>query len=112
MKVSTDELLGRIVETIVEAAQPERVILFGSRAKGADKGESDYDFLVVVSGAENEREVSRRIYRSLLDKKVGVAVDVVVVGEKKLERYKESPYFIYAQAVQEGKLFYDRAAAV
>ena len=101
------QLLPTIVEIIVEEARPERVILFGSRAKGTAQEESDYDFLVVVRGIQNEREISRRVYRALLERKVGVAVDVVVVDAKTLERHHESPFFIYRQALREGKVFYD-----
>ncbi|MFQ5813640.1 MAG: nucleotidyltransferase domain-containing protein [Anaerolineae bacterium] len=100
--------LQAIVETIVQVARPERVILFGSRATGMAQSESDYDFLVVVRGIRNEREVSRRIYRALLDKRVGAAVDVVVVNTGTLEQHKESPFYVYRQALQEGKVFYDR----
>ena len=60
------QLLQTIVEIIIEEANPEQVILFGSRAKGTAQEESDYDFLVVVRGIQNEREISRRIYRALL----------------------------------------------
>ena len=100
--------LQAIVETIVQVARPEQVILFGSRARGTAQGRSDYDFLVVVRGIRNEREVSRRIYRALLDRKVGAAVDVVVVNAGNLERHRESPFYVYRQALREGRVFYDR----
>jgi len=100
--------LRTIVETIVQVARPERVILFGSRATEMARDESDYDFLVVVQGIRNEREVSRRIYRALLDRRVGAAVDVVVVNAGTLEQHKESPFYVYRQALQEGRVFYDR----
>ncbi len=99
--------LQAIVETIVQVARPERVILFGSRAKGTARNESDYDFLVVVRGIRNEREISRRIYRAFLDRRVGAAVDVVVVNAGTLEQHGESPFYIYRQALQEGRVFYD-----
>ena len=101
-------LLQRIVEIIVQEARPERVILFGSRAKGAASAESDYDFLVVIRGVTNEREVSRRIYRALLEKRAGVAVDLVVVNASTLERHQASPFYIYREALREGKVFYER----
>jgi predicted nucleotidyltransferase len=99
--------LQTIVEIIIKEANPEQVILFGSRAKGMAREESDYDFLVVVRGVRNEREISRRIYRALLEQRVGAAVDVVVVNVGTLERHRENPFFVYRQALQEGKVFYD-----
>ena len=101
------EPLRTIVETIVKETQPEQVILFGSRARGTDQGESDYDLLVVVRDVQNEREVSRPVYRALLDKKTGAAVDVVVVNAEALERYRENPFYVYGQALREGKVLYD-----
>ncbi|HEC34000.1 MAG TPA: nucleotidyltransferase domain-containing protein [Chloroflexi bacterium] len=99
--------LRTIVETIVQVARPERVILFGSRAKGTAQEVSDYDFLVVMREVQNEREVSRRIYRALLERRAGAAVDVVVVNAATLERHRENPFYIYRQALQEGRVFYD-----
>jgi predicted nucleotidyltransferase len=99
--------LRAIVETIVQVARPEQVILFGSRAKGTAHGESDYDFLVVMRGVQNERQVSRRIYRALLERRAGAAVDVVVVNAGTLERHRNNPFYIYRQALQEGRVFYD-----
>lgn len=99
--------LRAIIETIVQVAQPEQVILFGSRAKGTAYEESDYDFLVVMRDVQNEREVSRRIYRALLERRADAAVDVVVVDAGTLERHRESPFYIYRQALQEGRVFYD-----
>lgn len=101
------QLLQTIVEIIIEEANPEQVILFGSRAKGTAQEESDYDFLVVVRGIQNEREISRRIYRALLERRTGAAVDVIVVDVGTLERHRESPYFVYHQALREGRVFYD-----
>jgi len=97
-----------IVDVIVEEGQPEQVILFGSRAKGTAREGSDYDFLIVVQGVPNEPVVSRRIYRALLEIKIGAAVDLVVVNADTLERRKESPFYVYGQALCEGRIFYDR----
>jgi predicted nucleotidyltransferase len=101
-------LLDKLVDIITETAEPDQVILFGSRATDTARPGSDYDFLVVVSQVENERHVSRRIYRALLDHHIDAAVDVVVVDREKLERYRDAPGLIYRQALEEGKLAYDR----
>src|SRR5581483_1034211 len=49
--VREDTLLGEIVHTIVEHLHPERVILFGSRARGDHHEDSDYDVIVVLDAA-------------------------------------------------------------
>jgi predicted nucleotidyltransferase len=106
-KEDRSQPLQTIVDIIVEETNPEQVILFGSRAKGTAQEESDYDFLVVVRVAQNEREISRRVYRTLLEAKVGVAVDIVVTSAGTLERHRENPFFVYRQALQEGRVLYD-----
>ena len=100
--------LTAIVQEIVRVAQPERVILFGSRSRGDANDASDYDLLVVVSHVLNERQISRHIYRALLDRKIGVAVDAIVVNAEMLNQYQASPYLIYRQALAEGTLVYER----
>lgn len=105
------EPLRTIVTEIVRVALPEQVILFGSRATQTASPESDYDFLVIVPDVQNERQVSRRIYRALLDRKVGVAVDVIVVGAKTLEQNRARPYSIYHQALEGGQVLYGHARA-
>ncbi len=40
-------LLAQMVRVIVEVAKPEKVILFGSRAKGIAQADADYDFLII-----------------------------------------------------------------
>jgi predicted nucleotidyltransferase len=52
-------LLDTRVDLIIELADPEPIILLGSRATGTARPERDDD-LLVVSHVENERRVSRR----------------------------------------------------
>lgn len=97
----------RIVNTIVEAVYPEKVILFGSRATGNYGKNSDYDFMVVKSGVRNEREISRRIYRALFDKNIRVSVDIIVVDSDKFNKNRDNPYLVYSWALKEGKIIYE-----
>jgi predicted nucleotidyltransferase len=105
--VTQSDRIQKIVNTIVNIAQPNQVILFGSRAKGTAREGSDYDFMVVIQDIENERDVSRRIYRALLDNKTSAAVDVVIVDTETLARRKDNPFYIYSQVLREGKIYYD-----
>jgi predicted nucleotidyltransferase len=101
--------LDDLVDIIARTVDPDQIVLFGSQAKGTAHRESDYDFLVVMPDVQNERQISRRIYRALLDQHVGVAVDVVVVDTHKLAYHRDTPGYIYQQALQEGEVCYDRA---
>jgi len=106
MKELTNKTVNRIVKVIVESVHPEKVILFGSRAREDHHQQSDYDFMVVKKGIKNERDVSKRIYRALFAKKIKQAVDVVVVGENKLRVKRDNPYLVYSWALKEGKVLY------
>ena len=46
----SEETLQEIVRRIVETAQPERIILFGSAARGEMGSHSDVDLLVIKRG--------------------------------------------------------------
>jgi Integrase core domain/Nucleotidyltransferase domain len=47
-RTSGDPILAEIVRRLIEALQPERIYLFGSRARGEAGADSDYDLMVVV----------------------------------------------------------------
>lgn len=99
------KVLDEIIRRIVEIATPEKIILFGSAARGEMGPNSDVDLLVVKSGA-HRRRVTQAIYMSLLG--VGQAVDVVVVTPEDIERFKDSFALIIEPALREGKVIYAR----
>ena len=98
------ETLYEIIGRIVEAVQPERIILFGSAARGDMSRNSDVDLLVVKEG-ENAWTVMSRIYENLYG--VDAAVDAVVVSPEELERYKDSHALVIKPALQEGRVVYE-----
>jgi predicted nucleotidyltransferase len=95
--------LREIVRRVVEVAEPERIILFGSTARGEMGPNSDIDLLVVKANV-HRRQLAKRIYRHLIG--VGHAVDVIVVTPEDIERYRDSHAFIIAPALREGKVVY------
>ncbi len=98
--------LNKIVNTIVESVNPQKVILFGSRARKDSRKGSDYDFLIVKKGVKNEREISWQIYQALFEKKIKQDIDIIVVSPRKLQINKNNPYLIYSWALKEGKILY------
>ena len=100
------ETLDDIINRIVEVAQPEKIILFGSAARGEMGPHSDLDFLIIKSGA-HRRELTVRIIRALYG--VKAAVDLIVATPEDIERYKDSHALVYKPALQEGKVVYEAA---
>lgn len=99
------EVLEEIIRRVVEAAQPDKIILFGSAARGEMGPNSDVDLLVVKSGV-HRRRLAQEIYMNLFG--VGQAVDVVVVTPEDLERYRDAIGLIIEPALREGKVVYER----
>ena len=99
-------ILHDIIRRIVEVAQPERIILFGSAARGDMNRHSDVDLLIVKDGA-HRRQLATRIYENLYG--VGAPVDVVVVTPADVERYRDSHALIVKPALREGKVVYEAA---
>ncbi len=98
-----DGVLREIVRRIVEVAHPEKIVLFGSAARGTSGEDSDVDLLVVKRGA-HRRKLAQEIYVKLVG--VGRAVDVVVVTPEDIERFGDSPALVIEPALREGKVIY------
>ena len=96
-------VLADIVERVVEAARPDKIILFGSAARGEMGPNSDIDLLVIKSGKFNRDRVAREIYRRLSG---SAAVDAVVVTSEEVEQYGDSPYLVIYPALRDGKVVY------
>jgi len=97
-------ILDEIVRRVVEVANPDRIILFGSAARGELGPDSDYDLLIVKSNVPHRRRLAQMIYRNLFG--VGAPVDVVVVAPEDLETYRDSVGTIIAPALREGREIY------
>lgn len=95
-----DDIIGRVVD----AVQPEKIVLFGSAARDGLHVANDVDLLIIRDGS-NTLELMRRIYRNLQG--VGAAVDAVVVSPQDVERYGDSHALVIKPALQEGRVVYE-----
>ena len=102
----SDQILNEIKRRIVETAHPHKIILFGSAESGKMGPNSDMDILVVMPPGVHRRDTARSIYRSLIG--VGFAVDIVVVTEQDIERYKDNIGMVIKPALEQGRLIYAR----
>jgi predicted nucleotidyltransferase len=99
-----DKTLEKIIQKILEVIIPDKIILFGSRAKGTAREDSDYDLLIIKSDIKNKRELNKKLYRNMLG--TNASVDIILETSEIIEEYKDSVGFIYKFALNEGKVVY------
>jgi predicted nucleotidyltransferase len=92
------------VRRVVQAAQPIRVVLFGSAARCDLGPDSDLDLLVVVEGPVHRRHLAQRIHGTFFG--LGVPIDVVVVTAQDLEGMANQKGTVLASALSEGRQVY------
>ena len=95
--------LDDIIRRIVEVAHPEKIILFGSAARGEMGPNSDVDLLIIKRGAD-ALDLMGQIYRNLHG--AGAAVDAIVVTPEDVERFKDSHALVIKPALREGRVVY------
>jgi predicted nucleotidyltransferase len=87
--------------------RPGRVLLFGSRARGDGRPDSDIDLLVVMPQAtltpQERQQALRSLRAALRPLPLSVGVDLVVVGEEDARRLAGSRWHVVARALREGK---------
>ena len=98
------KVLDKIVRRIVKVANPEKIIMFGSAARGKMGPNSDVDLLVIKKGNYHRGRLTGRIYTNMHG--VGQAVDVIVVTPEDVELYKDSFALVIYPALREGKVVY------
>ena len=95
--------LDQMTQSIVEAAQPERLLLFGSQAQGTATSNSDYDFALIFSTADQLRSGLRRANHALWPRchpvdLIGLTIDSIDNGRTALAR----------EVLETGKLLYSK----
>lgn len=105
MNSTNDPLLSEIVRRIVHEAQPARVILFGSRARGDHRQESDIDLLVVSEDMRPRALRASALYGVLSD--ILIPMDILVYRPEEIEEWKNVPQAFVTTAIREGSVLYE-----
>ena len=106
-KVVADEaVLADIVRRLVEALDPDRIILFGSRARGDFHQESDVDLLVIKPTRESRLNRAGLAYGALSG--IKVPTDILWYTSEEVEYWSEVKYHVATRAAREGRVLYER----
>jgi len=105
----SEELIDRMARRIVREVDPERIVLFGSWARGEANEQSDVDFLVVerepFGPNRSRREEAVRIWQCLSEFRI--PTDVLVYSVEELNQWKDSMHHVVGRALREGKVLYE-----
>ena len=102
----TEELLQAVVRRLLTVGAPDKIVLFGSRARGDARVDSDLDLLIIEASDLPRYKRSPRYLRAL----VGLfpAKDVVVWTSEEVEAWAKVPQAFITTALREGKTLYTR----
>jgi predicted nucleotidyltransferase len=104
-RTSGDPILAEIVRRLIEALQPERIYLFGSRARGEAGADSDYDLMVVVPHlAEPAYRLAQWAHAVLWG--LGAAADILVWSREAFDGRLHLKASLPATILREGKLLH------
>lgn len=107
-KEGMDERIAHLRARIVEAVDPQQIVLFGSHARGEARSGSDVDLLVVHDTAQTNRALRRRLERLFLDRRFGL--DLLVRTPEDVRRNLADGNPFYTRHIfEEGRVLYERA---
>ena len=98
------EQLTKLVDRIVEAVDPLRIIAFGSAARGEMGPDSDVDVLVVMPEGTHRGDTAGFLHTKLFG--IPFPVDILVATPDDLDRYRDNIGLIYRTVLREGKEIY------
>lgn len=99
------QLLDRVVEQMLTVGSPLKIILFGSRARGEAKADSDIDLLVIEESDIPRYKRSPQYYVSL--KNILPPQDIVVWTPEEVHEWSDVPAAFITTALREGKVLYE-----
>ncbi len=100
------ETIEQVVRSIVATFDPERIILFGSRARDDARPDSDLDLLIEMETDLPRREQIRRIHRAF--DPYPCSMDIIVYTPAEMNKWRKAAASLVSTVLREGKVLYER----
>jgi len=109
-RLAADAKLQRLVQALAEDIEPAAILLFGSRARGEERPDSDYDLLVILpDSAPQERMDPLLLYR--VARRARVSADVIPCREASFEQSRDLVGTLSYEAAHYGRRIYAAKSA-
>ena len=103
---NTDRVVQEMLKRIMQAGEPHKVVLFGSRGRGDAGLHSDYDLLVIEPSDLPRYKRAIKYRRALVG--IGRSKDIVVWTPQEVEEWRNVPNAFITTALNEGLTIYER----
>jgi len=101
-----EPLLAEVVDRILSVASPDKIVLFGSQARGRPHWGSDLDLLIVMSTELSPHQRAVPFYRALAG--LLIPKDILVYTPDEVRDWSQVPEALVTSALQEGRVLYER----
>ena len=103
----TPILIDYIVKKIVKAIDPEKIILFGSYARGDYRKDSDLDLFIIKDGDQDSRMLRREVDGLLWGREFSLDLFVRKTEEVEWNFRAKNPFYLY-HIFKDGKILYEK----
>jgi len=97
-------IIDKIINAILQVIIPDKIILFGSQARGQARADSDYDILIIKDKLENISQVEGNIYVNFIG--IGVPIELIIATDEIIEKNKKRSVSVIKEALSEGIVIY------
>jgi uncharacterized protein len=102
----SQKIISEIKKRLIEKFDIEKIILFGSRARGTANKKSDVDLLLIGKVNYDRFEMMTDVFRAL--GRMNYAFDVIILTIEEFEKHREIPGTVARYAYKEGKILYEK----
>lgn len=96
--MNREKVFSKIKSNVLQVDKDAEIILFGSRARGDNKNDSDWDFLILTKLPENRKTISK-IKDKIFDAELELEqpISAIVHNEDKWQEFEVTPLYQFIQ---------------